>query len=148
MERKLILIMSLLFFTFVDEAYSQVGITYYNSDIAAVNLPIYTSSNNSIAGELKFFTNSEIKDVSTELDLFYRFRAREYHQFSVGVGFKTDLFTDGGVGNALLVPFDLEVFPLQELKRISFLFELSPEIIFEDQVNLRSLIGLRYTFGK
>jgi len=127
-------------------AYSQVGLTYYNTGIISVNLPVRTLNENAIAGELKIFANRAIEDVSTELDLFYRLKAREYHRFSVGVGFKTDLFTDGGAGNTLLFPMELEVFPLQEFKRLSVLFELAPGYVFDDEVKLRSLIGLRYTF--
>jgi len=145
---KRILLLTSLFVSLLagGNVYSQVGLTYYNTGIISVNLPVRTLNDNALAAELKVFANRDVKNVSTELDLFYRLKAREYHRFSVGVGFKTDLFTDGGVGNTLLFPIELEVFPLQEFKRLSFLFELAPEIVFDDQVRLRSLIGLRYTF--
>lgn len=146
MKRILLLTSLLVSLLAGGNAYSQVGLTYYNTGIISVNLPVRTLNDNAIASELKIFANRAIKDVSTELDLFYRLKAREYHRFSVGVGFKTDLFTDGGVGNTLLFPMDLEVFPLQEFKRLSVLFELAPEYVFDNDLKLRSLIGLRYTF--
>ncbi|GET23274.1 hypothetical protein [Prolixibacter denitrificans] len=146
MKRLLLLTSLLVSLLAGGSAYSQVGLTYYNTGIISVNLPVRTLNGKAIAGELKVFANRAIKDVSTELDLFYRLKAREYHRFSVGVGFKTDLFTDGGVGNTLVFPMELEVFPLQEFKRLSVVLELAPEYVFDDDVKLRSLIGLRYTF--
>jgi len=37
---------------------------------------------------------------------------------------------------------------LQNFKKLSFLFEVTPEILSEDGVNLRNLWGIRYTFGE
>ena len=122
--------------------YSQIGITYYTSNIIAVN----TSKNNKISGELKVFANSDVEDIATELDAFYNFKLHEYHRFSVGAGFRLEVFS--GEEAAITIPFKLEVFPFQKLKRVLFLFELAPEIYFEDPVKLRSLLGLRYSFEK
>lgn len=145
---KKIVIVSLLLFIFIgNKAFSQVGVAYYSSNIVAVNMPILKMNESSFAGELKVFSNRQVKDVATELDLFYRFKKGMYHRFSVGLGFKTELFTDGGPGNTLLIPVALEIYPLQEIKKLSLLVELAPEFI-RDEVRLRSLIGLKYTFGK
>ncbi|MBN2616278.1 MAG: hypothetical protein JXR71_11355 [Bacteroidales bacterium] len=146
--KKFLTVSVLLIILIGNKAYSQVGVVYYSSNVVAVNMPILKMNENSIAGELKVFSNRQFKDVATELDLFYRFKEMKYHRFSVGLGFKTEFFTDGGNGNTFLVPVALEVFPLQNFKKLSFLFELAPEIIFDNQARLRSLIGLKYSFGK
>ncbi len=123
-------------------AYSQIGVTYYSSNIVAVN----TCRDNKISVELKMFTNNNIEDLPVELDVFYNLKSYEHHKFSVGAGLKLEPLS--GENAAVTIPFLLEVYPLTEFKKLSLLFELAPEIYFEDQVKLRSLIGLRYTFGK
>ena len=122
--------------------YSQIGITYYTSNILAVN----TNKIHKLSGELKVFANSDIEDLVMELDAFYNFKLHEYHRFSIGAGFKLEIFS--GEDAAITIPFKIEVFPIPNFKRVSFLFELAPEIYFEDQVRLRSLLGLRYSFEK
>lgn len=124
------------------DVYSQIGITYYTSNILALN----TSKNYKISGELKVFANSDIEDIAMELDAFYNFKQHEYHRFSIGTGLRLEIFS--GEYAAITVPFKLEVFPFQKFKRVLFLFELAPEIYFDDPVKLRSLLGLRYSFEK
>jgi hypothetical protein len=128
--------------------YSQIQVMYYSNNVVAANIGILTNNKYSIDGELKVYTNKKVIDTSTELDIFYKSKSREYHRFSVGLGFKTEFFTDGGDGNKFLVPVKLEVFPLQDFKKLSLLFEFAPVFEFEDQMGLRSLFGISYTFGK
>jgi hypothetical protein len=101
-----------------------------------------------LEGKLKTFANREIRDIQLELDAFYHFTPREYHKFSVGIGFRTDYFTDGGDGNVVTFPVVLEVFPLKEFKKLSLNFELAPELYLEDLFTLRSLIGVKYYLGE
>ena len=122
--------------------YSQIGITYYTSNILAVN----TSKNHKISGELKIFANNDIENIAMEFDAFYNFKPHEYHRFSIGTGLRLEVFS--GEDAAITIPFKLEVFPFQKFKRVLFLFELAPEIYFDDSVKLRSLLGLRYSFEK
>jgi hypothetical protein len=136
---KIILIFVLL--AIGSKAYSQIGITYYySSNAVAFN----TSPKYKISAELKVSVNNYIEDLAMELDAFYNFKSKEYHRFSIGAGLRFDRLS----GAAFTIPFLLEVFPFQEFKNVSFLLELTPEIYIEDQVNLRSLVGLRYTLGK
>jgi len=130
------------------KAYSQIGITYYSSNALGANLALFKVNNSEVTAELRIFANREFKEIPMELDVFYRFKPGVFHRFSVGLGFQTEPFTDGGIGNVFLIPSSLEIFPFRKQKRISFLFELTPEILFEGPLKLRSLIGLRYTFGK
>jgi len=37
---------------------------------------------------------------------------------------------------------------MKDFKRIAIVFELTPEIRIEDDVVIRSLLGIRYTFDK
>ncbi len=134
--------------TFImQNAYSQKGITYYFSNVIGANLSVIRIKDNQISGELKVFTNREMKNTSTEVDLFYRFKQKEYHRFAMGVGLKADPFTEGGDGAAFVVPMSIEIFPFQNFKKASILFELAPEFYLDDQTKLRSLAGFRYTFS-
>jgi hypothetical protein len=121
-----------------------MGITSYS--IYAIGLN--TSQNNRISGEIKTFANRAIEDLDLEVNCFYNFKSRQYHRFSIGLGVNFVPFKDFDRVYALTVPVSLEIFPLQDFKKISLLFELTPEILPEDGVNLRTLWGIRYTFGK
>ena len=124
--------------------YSQIGITTYSTYALGIN----TSQNKMVSGELKTFANKAIDDVLMEIDVFYNFTPKPYHRFSVGLGFNVGPFRNFDNVYALTVPVQLEIFPLQEFKKVSILFELAPEILPEDPVNIRSLWGIRYTFGE
>ena len=50
--------------------------------------------------------------------------------------------------NSIVIPTSLEIFPMKDFKRIAIVFELTPEIRIEDDVVIRSLLGIRYTFDK
>jgi len=147
---KTILKSSFLFFLllFCTKAYSQVGITHYYPDVISVSYSPFTFNNSAIGGELKTFANREMQDIQLELDAFYHFSPREYHKFSVGIGFRTDYFTDGGDGNVVTFPVVIEVYPLKEFKKLSLNFELAPELYLEDRFTLRSLIGVKYYLGE
>lgn len=143
--KKLLTVIILCFISL--NVFSQIEVTYYSPDIISINTPIVKIQDNNITSELKTFSNTEIKDLSFELDLFYQFKNRKYHRFSAGFGLKVDPFTDGGDGTKFLMPLVLEIFPLQDVKKVSLVLELAPEISFEENYRLRSLIGFRYTFG-
>jgi len=138
----------ILLFFFCAKAYSQVGITHYYPDVISVSYSPFTINQSAIGGEIKTFANREMRDIQLELDAFYHFTPREYHKFSVGVGFRTDYFTDGGDGNVVTFPVVLEVSPLKEFKKLSLNFELAPELYLEDRFTLRSLIGIKYYLGE
>ncbi|MDZ7775432.1 MAG: hypothetical protein U5L09_07365 [Bacteroidales bacterium] len=97
---------------------------------------------------MKTFANRSFEDLLVEIDGFYNFKPRKYHRFSIGIGINVGPFRGFDQIHAFTIPASLEVYPLQDFKRISLLFELTPEIIIEDNLNLRSLWGIRYTFGE
>lgn len=121
-----------------------MGVTSYSIYALGIN----TSQNKVISGELKTFANRGIDDLLMEIDVFYNFKPRTYHRFSVGVGLNAGPFREYDHIYALTIPAQVEIYPLQDFKKLSFLIELAPELFVEDDVNLRSLWGIRYTFGE
>lgn len=83
-----------------------------------------------------------------EIDVFYNFKPSTYHRLSIGLGLNASPFRGFDQINALTIPAQLEIYPIQDFKKLSLLFELAPEIYVESDLNLRSLWGIRYTFGK
>lgn len=126
------------------KSYSQLGVTSYSIYALGIN----TSQNKMISGELKIFANKAIGDLLMEIDGFYNFKPRTYHRFSIGLGLNVGPFRDYDNIHALTIPSQLEIYPLKEFKKLSLLFELTPEIVIEDGISLRSLWGIRYTFGE
>jgi len=83
-----------------------------------------------------------------EFDAFLNFMPRDYHRFSIGLGVNGFPFIGYDHIYALTIPVQLEVYPLQNFKRISILYELSAMYIVEDDIRLRNLFGIRYSFGE
>jgi hypothetical protein len=119
-------------------AYSQVGVTGYSNFAIGINSP----TNRMLGGEIKIFPNTDINDVIFEVDAFYNFKPRTYHRFSIGLGIASSPRNFHGIQ----MPGVLEIYPLQDFKRLSLLMEISPEVL-RDYINLRSLLGVRYSFG-
>lgn len=119
-------------------AYSQVGVTGYSNFAIGINSP----TNRMLGGEIKIFPNTDINDVIFEVDAFYNFKPRTYHRFSIGLGIASSPRNFHGIQ----MPAVLEIYPLQDFKRLSLLMEISPEVL-RDYINLRSLLGVRYSFG-
>ena len=139
---KCFILLVLTFFSI--ESFSQIGVTSYSIYSIGVN----TSTNKRISGEIKTFANRHFEDINLEVDGFYNFKPRPYHRFSIGLGVNFTPFLGYDQFYALTIPVSLEIYPLQNFKKLSLLFELTPEILAEDGVNLRNLWGIRYTFGE
>ncbi|GHT88855.1 hypothetical protein FACS189474_4840 [Bacteroidia bacterium] len=137
-------------------ASAQIGVTSYSIYSLGVN----TNKDKPISGELKGFFNNKLYDLSFEASLMYNFKAREYYRFSVGAGIDFSPFVFSW--NAVSMPCQLEIFPLKDFKRLSLVFELSPQWWFgglEDEdyngyfedygedFSVRYLWGIRYTFN-
>jgi hypothetical protein len=77
------------------------------------------------------------------------FLESHYHRFSIGLGVNFSPFTGGEdelESNAITMPCQLEIFPLQNFKQLSFVMELAPQWLFGDEWAFRYLWGIRYTF--
>lgn len=140
--KKLNLVVLVIMLLISMNAHSQLGVTAYSIYALGVN----TSQNHRISGELKVFTNRSYKELLTELDGFYNFKSREYHRFSVGLGLNVGPFRDYDNIYAITIPAAIEIFPLKEFKKISILFELAPEIRPGEDLNIRFMWGIRYSF--
>lgn len=126
------------------EMFSQMGVTSYS----IYSLGINTSQNKKISAELKTFANRKLENILMEVDVFYNFQPKTYHRFSLGVGINVIPFSDFDLINALTFPASIEIYPLKDFRNLSLLFELAPEIYPENSAHLRSLWGIRYTFGE
>ncbi len=124
----------------IDEL-QKFSLSYYSSNVISANYKFCDK----FSSEFKSFANCNFEDVALELDLQYNFKAREYHQFNMGVGLYIGPWTEK---TAFTVPFQLNISPFKQNKHISAIMELAPEIYFGeyfDLYKLRSLIGIRYT---
>lgn len=138
------LVVMILLISTCYECFSQIGITSYSIYALGIN----TSQNKKISGELKMFANRPIGDLLVEINGFYNFKTRDYHRFSIGIGFNIGPFRGFDNIYALTIPAAIEFFPFKDFKKISFLFELAPELLVEEDINIRWLWGIRYSFVK
>ena len=125
---------------------AQIGLTVYSFQ----GFGVQTSQSNPISGELKVFANRPFEILLLELNGFYNFKPKEYHQFSLGLGINTTPFLSAEAGTiAVLVPLQLTVFPLQDFKRLSLVFELAPVVSLDtiEWSHLRAFWGFRYYFS-
>lgn len=136
------LLTAAVFFLISMTALSQVKVTGYSTHALGISFPLHEK----ISAELKTYPNQwEFENVDFELTGFYHFKPGDFHRFSAGIGLGINPFIEAG-SPYLSFPVALEFYPLQSFRRVSFLFELAPEIYFEDNVNLRYLWGIRYAF--
>jgi hypothetical protein len=144
MRRSTHIFLLILLITFTSQLHSQISITNYSLFTLGVN----TSQEKRVSGELKVFSTLYASELQTEFGMFLNFKARDYHRFSVGLG--VGLYPFAGFDNiyALTLPMQLEVFPLQQFKRLSLVYELSSMLVVESDIGFRNLFGIRYTFGK
>jgi hypothetical protein len=126
------------------ESYSQTAVTGYSNYAIGIN----TSKSKALSFEIKIFTNHYLEDIPMEGVLFYNFKTKEYHRFSIGLGINLSPFTGPDQVNSFVTPAVLEIFPIKDFKKIAIIFELAPELKIEDDIIIRSLFVIRYTFDK
>ena len=133
---------TLIFTAIFFNSYSQLSITSYSIYAIGVN----TNQSKTISGELKAFTNTDIMDLLLEADMFYNFKPKASHRFSIGIGINGIPLDDSNLIKNITIPAQLEIYPLQKFKNLSIIFELTPEFDLESDWNLRNLWGIKYTF--
>ncbi len=141
--RILRILILVLFIGISSQVFAQWGVTSYSIYSFGVN----TSQSKKFSLELKVFGNQSIDQSNVEADLFYNFVEKEFHQLSIGLGINILPLGDFDRIHSIAVPFQLQIFPLRDMKKLSFLIEISPEYIPEETLNLRHLWGVRYRFG-
>jgi len=134
------ILLNILFLLLAFSGMSQVKVTGYSIYAIGVSVPI----NEKFGAELKTYPNRSIENVDFEITGFYNFKPGDFHQFHVGVGLGLNPYN---ADEYFSIPVALEFKPLQTFKRFSCVFELAPEINFEDSVNLRYLWGISYSFN-
>lgn len=134
----------IILFSLGFKGHSQISVTGYTNYVVGIN----TNKDKPISFEAKVFAYNYLNELPMEFNALYNFKAKEYHRFSVGLGINVSPFSGFDKINAIVIPASLEVFPIKEFKRIALVFELTPEIRIDDDIVLRSLLGIRYTFDK
>ncbi len=96
---------------------------------------------------LRLGTNNRLVDTRIELAGFYHINESDYHIISLGLAIGLSPFGDF-TQPSLVIPVELQVFPLKDFKRLAFAFEAGPEYLFDDDaVNLRHIWAIRYYFS-
>lgn len=96
--------------------------------------------------EGKLFANRRFSDLALEGSVMFDLKPGTFHQFSVGGGFNFP-FYDEDLGFSIVLPVELEIYPLTSFRRLSLLIELAPQFyISDDEFVLRHMWGIRYYF--
>jgi len=141
MIRQALILSILLLFTL--NVIGQISITGYSFSGIGIN----TNDNKKLYAELKIFSNRQFDDLIIELDGYYNFKERKYHQLSIGLGLNIHTgFID--VPNAVTLPISIQIHPIKEYQNLSVIYELSPEYYMSDVFNLRHLWGVRFMLSK
>lgn len=127
-------------------AVSQLSITGYSTFAIGAETKLHKN----LSGEFRVFTNDILYDSNMEVQFYYGFAPGKYHQIRLGAGVNGNLFY--GEVNTVQLPFQLHIFPLQDLKQLAFVIEFAPQWLTYDPLDsetiiLRNLWGVRYTFG-
>lgn len=137
--KKLKFLVIAFFLTSSITTFSQLSLTSYSINAFGVS----TNKNEELSGEIKaFFNRGMYENFLMELSGMYNFKPSKFYRFSIGVGM-CGSFASSPV-YSVTIPAQLEIFPLQEFKKLSLVFELAPE--FTGDIGMRQLWGMRYSF--
>jgi len=127
-------------------ANAQLSLTAYST----FALGAETKLSKKLSGEFRIYTNNILHESDMEVQFYYGFAPKKYHQIRLGVGVNGNIFNEEV--NTFQVPVQLHIFPLQEMKRLAFVIEFTPQWLAindlsPDSLILRNLWGVRYSFG-
>lgn len=125
---------------------SQLTITGYSTFAIGAETKLYKN----LSGEFRVYTNDILEESNMEVQFYYGFTPRKYHQIRLGAGMNGNIFK--GEVNSVQFPVQLIIFPLQDLKRLAFVIEVTPQWLTLDELSpdtliLRNLWGVKYSFG-
>ena len=126
----------------IKSSFGQVSLSTYSFQAIGIS----TDNDKKISGELKAFLNRYSEDIILEPTIMYNFKQRDYHQFSIGLGFSACPFREIDGANGLTIPLQLEISPIENVKNFSVLMELTPQIGDSFSSDIRTLWGIRYRF--
>lgn len=143
---KIIRFLVILFCFCYSDVSSQLTITGYSTFAIGAETKLYKN----LSGEFRVYTNDILYDSNMEVQFYYGFTPRKYHQIRLGAGMNGNIFH--GEVNSVQFPVQLIIFPLQDLKRLAFVIEVTPQWLTLDELSpdtliLRNLWGVRYSFG-
>ena len=120
--------------------FSQLSFTVYETKAIGLEFPV----NAPLYLQVKAYSNMYVKSMKIEPTLMFNLRRTKLYNISIGAGVvlvPLDL-------NYLRfsVPFGVSVYPFRELRNLSFVMEVAPEIYSD--VYVRSMWGIRYAFIK
>ena len=132
-------ITSLLFA--VNSGFGQLSMSYQYSSLSKIGMAYNFSQR--FWTELRFYSNTDVVDLTPELALLYNVSVKERHEIYIGIG---------GVINYIscfILPIGLQFRPFENFKRFSLQIEFEPTLDFvSESIIFQSAAGIRYTFGK
>jgi hypothetical protein len=100
---KFLQLLTVLIFFPSSSVISQLSITAYTSYAIGIETKLYKN----LSGEFRIYTNDVLDETNMEVQFYYGFLPRKYHQFRIGAGINANLF-DGNL-YALQLPVQLYI---------------------------------------
>jgi len=121
-----------------NNAFSQIGVSYYSSSLSKIGLS-YNFSNR-VWSEVRLYSNTSFDDLTPELVLCYNFVNKEKYNIYAGVGGVLNYY------NGIIVPIGVQFTPFEKFDKFSLHIELQPTLDFENTLFVQSSWGIRYKF--
>lgn len=121
-----------------NNAFSQVGVSYYSSSLSKIGLS-YNFSNR-LWSEVRLYSNTTFYDLTPELVLCYNFVNKERYNIYAGVGGVVNYY------NGIIVPIGVQFTPFEKFDKFSLHIELQPTLDFGNTPIVQSSWGIRYKF--
>jgi hypothetical protein len=97
--------------------------------------------------EVKTFLNVNARFPKFETLALYPLVTRPTHRFSFGGGFQLGFGNSELPNQIFFIPVQTEITPFSQTRNLALVLEVAP-LFIEDDVFIRSMLGLRYHFGK
>jgi len=121
-----------------NNAFSQIGVSYYSSSLSKIGLS-YNFSNR-LWSEVRLYSNTTFYDLTPELVLCYNFVNKERYNIYAGVGGVVNYY------NGIIVPIGVQFTPFEKFDKFSLHIELQPTLDFGNTPIVQSSWGIRYKF--
>lgn len=121
-----------------NNAFSQIGVSYYSSSFSKIGLS-YNFSNR-LWSEVRLYSNTTFYDLTPELVLCYNFVNKERYNIYAGVGGVVNYY------NGIIVPIGVQFTPFEKFDKFSLHIELQPTLDFGNTPIVQSSWGIRYKF--
>ncbi|NQU88249.1 MAG: hypothetical protein HQ541_21080 [Mariniphaga sp.] len=133
------LVLLAIIFMINNSSFSQVSISYYNSNHSKIGLG-YDFSNR-LWSEFRIYDSHYFMDFTPELVFCYDIIKKEKHSVYAGVGGILHIY------NGIVIPIGTQIYLFEKNRRFSLHIEFQPTIDFENGIIYQSSLGIRYRFG-